>query len=232
MKEHFTDKHKKAVSIFSVILFILFCIAVMWFIGRPMLRLARDKVAFHNWINSYGIWGKLIFIGMIILQVIVALIPGEPLELGGGYAFGAMHGTILTLIGVVLGSITVFLLVRRFGVKLVEAFFSVEKINSMKFLQNSKKRDTLFFVIMIIPGTPKDLLTYVAGITNMKLTTWLMIATLGRVPSVITSTFGGAAVADGNYVLAAVIFAVTIIISAIGFFFYMKLSNKTHNSNS
>lgn len=96
----------------------------------------------------------------------------------------------------------------------------------MKFLQNSNRRDTLFFIIMIIPGTPKDLLTYIAGITNMKLTTWLMIATLGRVPSVITSTFGGAAFANGNYVLAVSIFTATILISVIGFFIYMKISSK------
>lgn len=222
----FTENHKKAVSIVSVIIFIIFSAVILWFIGRPMLQLANDRVAFRNWINSYGILGKIIFIGMIILQIIVAIIPGEPLELGGGYAFGAIWGTVLTLIGVAIGSILVFLLVKKFGVKLVEAFFSVEKINSMKFLQDSKHRDTIFFIVMVIPGTPKDLLTYIAGITNMKLTTWLIIATLGRIPSIITSTFGGAAVANGNYVLAAIIFAATILISGIGFFIYMKISAK------
>ncbi len=219
----FTDKHKKAVGAASVIIFILFCLFVMWFIGRPMLRLAGDKVAFRNWINSYGIFGMLIFIGMVILQVIVAIIPGEPLELGGGYAFGAVWGTLLALIGIVLGSIIVFLAVRKFGIKLIEAFFSKEKIESMKFLQENKKRDALFFIIMLIPGTPKDLLTYFAGITKMKLSTWLVICTLGRIPSVITSTMGGAAVANGNYLLAAVILGITVLLSLAGFFIYMKL---------
>lgn len=221
--DKFNDKHKKVVSIVSVIIFILFCLSVMWFVGRPMVALAGDKVAFRNWIGSYGIWGMLIFIGMVILQVVVAIIPGEPLELGGGYVFGAVLGTILTLIGILIGSIIVFLAVRYFGIKLIEAFFPEEKIKSLRFLQKSQKRDTLFFIVMMIPGTPKDLLTYFAGITNMKLSTWLIICTLGRIPSVITSTMGGAAVANGNYLLAAIILGVTVILSLLGFFIYMKL---------
>ena len=49
----------------------------------------------------------------------------------------------------------------------------------------------LTFVLMTIPGTPKDLLTYFVGLTDMKLGTFLLISLVGRLPSVLSSTVGG-----------------------------------------
>ena len=71
------------------------------------------------------------------LQVLVAVIPGEPLEISGGYAFGAVQGTVLCMLGAFLGGVVVFAFVRRFGRELVEVFFPKEKIESLRFLQSS-----------------------------------------------------------------------------------------------
>ncbi|MFQ9051930.1 MAG: VTT domain-containing protein [Oscillospiraceae bacterium] len=90
-----------------------------------------------------------------VLQVVVAVIPGEPLEISGGYAFGALRGSVLCLLGGVLGSVAVFALVRRFGRELVEIFFPREKLEKLKFLQSSPKRDALFWLIFTVPGTPR-----------------------------------------------------------------------------
>ena len=211
-----TERHKRLLAGISFLIFILLFLAVAWFVGRPMVRFVQKPELFREWVDAHGIWGNLAFLGMMFLQVVVAVIPGEPLEIGAGYAFGFLEGTLLCLLGIFLGSAVVFLLVRRFGMHLVEVFFDREKIHSLKFLQQSKKRDLLIFLVMFIPGTPKDLLSYFAGLTDIKLGRWLLITTVARLPSVITSTVGGNAVGEQNYLFAVLVFAGTLVVSGLG----------------
>ena len=167
------ERHKRLLAGLSFLIFILLFLTVAWFIGRPMVRFVQKPELFREWVDAHGICGNLAFLGMMFLQVVIAVIPGEPLEIGAGYAFGFWEGTLLCMLGIFLGSAVVFLLVRRFGTHLVEVFFDKEKIRSLKFLQESKKRDLLIFFVMFIPGTPKDLLSYFAGLTDITLSRWL-----------------------------------------------------------
>ncbi len=221
-----TDKHKKIVGTVVLILVVVFMAVVFWFAGRPMIAFVEDPDQYQAWIQDKGIIAQLSFIGMVLFQVVFAIIPGEPLEICAGYAFGAIEGTILCMIGIALGSAAVFWLVRTLGVKLVEVFFSVEKINSMKFLRDSRKRNTLTFIIMLIPGTPKDLISYFAGLTDMKISEWLIITTIARIPSIVTSTIGGSALAEQQYMTAIVVFVVTAAISVAGILIYNKITRR------
>lgn len=217
------DLNKKVLGLLAVAVFILFSVAVGWFIGRPMIKLVGEPEQFRAWVDGHGIWGRLIFIGMMMLQVICALIPGEPFEIGAGYAFGAVEGTLLCLAGITLGSLVVFLFVRRFGVRLVEVFFSREKIDSVRFLQNTKRLELLVFIVNAIPGTPKDLLSYFVALTKIRLSSWMLIVVVSRIPSVVTSTVGGSALGMENYVFAIVTFAVTLVVSGIGVLIYNRI---------
>ena len=219
-----TDRHKKIVGVIVIVLVILFMAAVFWFVGRPMIAFVEDPEQYQAWIQDKGIIAQLSFIGMVLFQVVFAIIPGEPLEICAGYAFGTIEGTILCMIGIAIGSALIFLLVRKLGVKLVEVFFSVKKINSMKFLRDSRKRNALTFILMFIPGTPKDLLSYFVGLTDMKLSEWLIISTIARIPSIVTSTIGGSALAQQEYITAIVVFAITAAISIAGILIYNRIS--------
>lgn len=220
------EKKKKAVGILIVAVLVLFSLAVGWFVGRPILRFVDEPAQFRAWVDGHGVWSRVIFVGMVVLQVVFALIPGEPFEIGAGYAFGAVEGTLLCLTGILIGSVIVFLLVRRFGVKLVEVFFSKEKLDSVRFLQNTKRLELLLFLVCIIPGTPKDLLSYVVALTKMRLSSWIVILLIARIPSVVTSVVGGNALGTEEYLFAAVTFAVTMLISGIGFLIYRHISRK------
>ena len=215
-----TEKHKKIVAIVAVLIFILFCAAVGYFVGVPMVQLAEDPAQFQALVDSYGIGSRLIFIGMVVLQVVVAFIPGEPIELAAGYAFGFIEGTLLTLAGFLIGSLLVFLLVKKFGVKLLEVFFSADKINSFSFLKNPKKTKAIAFILMLVPGTPKDFLSYFAGLTQLSLKTWMLIVAVGRLPSLITSTATGAAAGEENYILSAIMLGITLLLTVAGIIYY------------
>ena len=221
-----TDRQKKIWGIATVIGLVVFMGLLCWFVGRPMIRLVSEPEKFRLWVDEHGIWGRLAFIGMVIFQIIVAIIPGEPREIGAGYAFGAVEGSILCLIGAVLGGAIVVLLVRRYGIKLVEVFFPKEKIMSLRFMQDSRRLELLVFIVFMIPGTPKDLLCYAVGLTNLRMRDWLWISLVARIPSIITSTIGGNALGERNYVFAAAVFAVTLLISLGGILLYRHICRK------
>lgn len=225
------EKHRKIVWLIAVIIFVLFMAAVAWFVGKPMVALAENPEAFRVWVDSYGIWGRILFVGMVLLQVLVAFIPGEPIELAAGYAFGFWEGSLLTLAGFLLGSWLVFVLVRRFGVKLVEVFFEKNKLEDLKFMKNPKKTKVIALILMLIPGTPKDMLSYMAGLTRLTTWEWLTIVVIGRIPSLVTSTITGAAAGDENYVLSIVMLVVTLIISTIGILYYRHICKVEKREN-
>lgn len=207
--------------------FVIFVIAVVcalcWVIGKPLVNFASEPEKFRLWVDSNGIWGRFAYMGMMILQIIAAFLPGEPFEMVAGYAFGAVEGTILCLLASAIGSIIVLAIVRKFGMKLVKVFFSDEQINSVKFLRSSPKRIFLFTLIFALPGTPKDLLCYFAGITDIKLWILMLICSLGRIPAVVTSTLGGDALGTKSYIYAMIVLAATAFLSLVGIFIFNKI---------
>lgn len=226
MKRTLTEKQKKMLSAAAIIIFILLFAALAWFVGRPMIRFARQPEQFRSWVDGHGALGWAAYAAMVFLQVVVAIIPGEPLEIAGGYAFGAWWGTALCLIGAVLGSAAVFALVRRWGRPLAEVVFPKEKLDKLQFLHSSPKRTALLWLIFTAPGTPKDLLCYFAGLTDMKWRTWLLIATVGRLPSIVTSTVGGGALGDRNYMAAAIAFGVALAAAGVGYLVYRAVCRR------
>lgn len=221
-----TEKHKKLIAGGGILLFLLLSGLVFWFAGKPLIRFVSQPEQFRAWVDQHGIWGPLAFTGMVILQIIVAIIPGEPLEIAAGYAFGFWEGTFLCILGTTIGGALVFLFVRRFGVKAVEIFFPKEKIASLKFLQNTKRLYTFIVIAFLLPGTPKDVLSYCVGLTPIRFSQWLLVTSLCRLPSVVTSTMCGDALGTGQLGQAVIVFAVTACISLAGLAVYNRMEKR------
>ena len=219
-------KKKRLVGFVIFISIIVFALAVSFFIGIPLLKFAKEPEKFRSTILSYGLYGRFAYIGMMLFQVIFAFIPGEPFELLAGYAFGSLEGTFLCLLSSFLGNSVVFFLVRKFGVKFVRLFFSSEKINSLSILHDKTKMYFLTFILFFIPGTPKDLLSYVAGLTTIKFIPFIIISTFAKIPSIITSTIGGDALGDKKYIFAFWFFAITTVLCVSGLAIYNKITKK------
>lgn len=224
------EKHKKRRSILLVLLAVAAVTAGAWVLTKPILALANDPAAARSWIEGLGILGPLAYLALVVLQIVVAVIPGEPFEILGGYAFGSLWGTVLYLAASAAGGMLVFLSVRRWGMRFVRIFFSEEKLGSVRFLHRSPRRDLLFLLLFLIPGTPKDILCYVAGLTDMRWQRWLLICSVGRLPSVITSTVGGDAIGGRDYRAALIVFAIAAVISLVGLIVYRVIC-KRHGSD-
>lgn len=219
-------RRRRWMSIAALAVFLIFSVAAIWFIGRPMIRFVDEPEGFRAWVDGHGAGGRLVFVGMVAVQVVVALIPGEPLEIGAGYAFGAIEGTLLCLAGIALGSAVVYGFVRRFGMKVVEPFYSKEEILALPFFQDKDKLESLIFLLFFIPGTPKDVMTWAVGLTPVKFSHWMLITMLARLPSIITSTVGGDALGGQNYVLAIIVFIVTAAVSLGGLAVYRRMQKR------
>lgn len=218
-----SNKQKKVNSIIFLLILLVFFLILTILIGKPMIEFVSEPEKFRHWVNGHGFFGKIVFLVMQVFQVLFSIIPGEPLEIGAGYAFGAFEGTILCMIGNLIGGVLIFLFVRTLGVRFVEIFFPLEKIQSLKFLQDERKFNTIMYIVFLLPGTPKDLLSYFAGLTKIKWSEWIFITTVGRLPSIVTSTISGGALGEKKYITAIVVFAITATLSILGFIIYNKI---------
>ena len=217
---------RKLVSTVSILLFIATLAILTATVGKNALQFVSEPESLRSWVESHGFMGKLVLIGIMSLQVVIAFIPGEVVEIGAGYAYGALEGMLLCLVGAAVGSTIIYLFTKLFGIKMVEAFISREKLYSLRFLKDTKRLNLLVFILYFIPGTPKDIITYFIGLTQMKLSTFLLISTLARIPSVITSTIGGNALGLSNYSFAVIVFAVTALLSLLGILIYRRILKK------
>lgn len=215
---------RKLISGIVLGLFIVGSILVAVFAGAPLIAFLRDASQVRAWVDKNALVSRLSFVGIVIFQLIIAIIPGEPIEFAAGYAFGAVEGALLCLAGTFLGGMIVFLLVKRYGVKLLEAFFPVEKIRELRFLADSKRLNVLIFILFFIPGTPKDILTYAVGLTNANMFGYLILSNLARIPSVVSSTIAGSAAGKENYVLLIWVYAGIAVVSLVGAWMYRRIT--------
>lgn len=198
--------------------------------GSEALAFVADAPAFRSWVDDTGVLSRIAFVAANMAQVVFAFLPGEPLELAAGYAFGFVEGTLLCLVASALGTAAVMALVRTFGVRMVALFFPPEKISSLRWLRDSCRFELLLFLVFLIPGTPKDLLTYVAGLGKSPIGRIVAITTVGRIPSIVSSTLAAGAFGDGNYVGAAIVTALTLVLVAIGVIAYRALAAREQSA--
>lgn len=177
----------------------------------------REK--FTAYVDSLGAAGYALMFGLQVMQVIVAIIPGEPVELMAGALYGGPGGLVLCLSGSALASAAIFMLMRRVGPALLKRIFRKKRLEEYGFMRDSRRLELVTLILFLTPGTPKDMLTYVAGTTPVSMSRFIIISTLARIPSVASSTFIGDSVLSGRWHIAIIIAIITICLGLIGIFF-------------
>ena len=218
------ERRRKWLAGISIAVVLLLAILVTWFVSHWLRSFSQED--FRDYVRSFGMLAPLVMLGLQILQVFIALIPGEIVESAAGYVLGPWMGTAICYLGIAMASVLIFTLTRRYGVHLVEVFISRERINELRFLNTEQKRNTLIFLLFFIPGTPKDLLTYFVGLTDIRLKTFLLLSMVARIPSVISSTFGGHLLGQERYVGAVILYGVSGILSFAGMVGYNRYLKK------
>lgn len=234
MKE-FVNKNKTNIIKILILIIVVILMILTGIKLWDMLSVLSEpdgKQEFKAMIEGMGVMGWLYLLGIQILQIIIAIIPGEPVEILAGMLYGAIGGFITCEIGILLGSLIVFFGVRWLGYSVVTSFIPEEKFLQYKFLQNSSRLEAITFVLFFIPGTPKDMLTYFAGFTPIKPAKFLMISTIARIPSVLTSTVAGASIINGTPLFTILVFLITGLLAVLGIWYNKKFMQKNSDTNS
>jgi uncharacterized membrane protein YdjX (TVP38/TMEM64 family) len=192
-----------------------------------IIELASNKEKFKDYINSFGALGFAIFILFEVLQVIIALIPGDLFHISAGFIYGMPLGFILAYFGEILGALIAFGIAKFFGADIVKKFVSEKWIIKTSDLINSAKGTFGILVLCLIPVIPKDVLIYVAGLTPVKPSRFLTVFFLSRIPDIFIKASGGAAIYKQDYKSLIIVGVALLALIGIG----LLLKNKFVKNN-
>ena len=218
---------------------VMFVVALVICIGATIylfpvmknLSTVEGQVAFKQKVESSGVLGLLSLFALEVAQIFLFIIPGEPIEILAGMCYGALWGTVFIMASAGIISTVIFFLVRKLGKKFVYEK-KVKKIENSKLFQNPKKIEMIMLILFLLPGTPKDLLVYIAGLLPIKPTRFIVISVLARFPSVISSTLAGANIAVGDWKLGILLYGVIVVAVAILIFIYQKFDKEKITSEA
>ncbi len=221
------SKKTQRIAAITGLLIVASAILVCYFtLGKELVAIISDTDRFRTWLDSYGYASRLIFVAIRAVQTVVKIIPAEPLEIGSGYAFGMWGGMLWCMIGTMIGSLIIIALSKFFGTKFINLFVDESKLKSFSFLQKSSNVYAILFFIYLIPGSPKDLITYFVWMLPVKPVAFLLVTGVARIPAILTSTMCGAALGEKQYLEAGIIFGITTVLSVIGLIIYSRFEKK------
>ena len=208
----------KFIKIISLILIVIAFIGLIIYFFPLVKNLStyEGQLEFKEEIQSTGIYGFLTLLGLQVAQILLVIIPGEPLEIIAGMCYGAIGGTIFTFFSVALTTTIIYWLVRKLGKKFIYQSFDkkkIDKIEKSKIFQNPKKIELILAICFAITGVPKDILVYIGGLLPVKPIRFILIATFCRFPSVISSTIVGKYFSEGNWKISIIVYGITFVLT-------------------
>ena len=221
---------KTKIKIFRIVLAIIavaIIVGVLCYLIPVMKNLStiEGQENFKNKVNESGFIGLLMLFGLQVAQIFLFILPGEPIEILAGMCYGGWGGLLFITISVCIITTGIFFLVRKLGRKFVYDFCDeekVKKIENSKLFQNPKKIEWIMIILFMIPGTPKDLLVYIAGLLPIKPLRFILISTFARLPSVVSSTFAGNTLMRGDWKSTLAIYGITFLLVGIVIFIINK----------
>jgi len=201
-------------------------IATTWLAVSGDLQSFIRKITenFHNreemrrYLRSWGAWAPLVFALIQAVQVVVAPIPGELTGVVGGFLFGTFYGTLYSSLGLTLGSLIAFLTARVVGLPLVKLLVKPETLEKFHFV-TEPRGEIATLILFMIPGFPKDILSYLLGLSPMRFLTFLVVCGIGRIPGTLMLGYSGSVVYKEQWRMLGIIG----IVSLLGFIvFYLR----------
>ena len=221
------DKKTKILRIILSIGIVIILSNFLWGITPFIKDLAttEGQIEFKEKIDSMGLGGIFLLFGLQVLQILLVILPGEPFEVLAGMCYGTWGGTLFITISVFITTTIIFFTVRKLGQKYLYNFFQREKVDKImksKLFKNPRNINIVLFILFFLPATPKDLIVYIGGLLPIKPLRFILISTLVRFPSVITSTMVGANISKGNWKLSLIIYGITFVIAVISIYLISK----------
>lgn len=213
------NKLKKVMAMVKLLLLVALVIGIptlVYFLFPDFVEQFKTMDGANAFLAQYKTASIFVYIGLQIVQIIVSVIPGQILQFASGYAYTFWFGFLYSIIGIALGTILTFCLARALGTDAMHLIFGEEKINKFVNLLNSKKAYIVLFVLFVIPGFPKDLVTYAAGVSEVKIKPFVILSLVGRTPSLMTTIMMGSMFHNNSYFGLIVLGIVAIVTCLAG----------------
>lgn len=225
------EKRRRILAVLKLVALAVILVGVplyIYFFHHDLIESFSNIKELEATIRSYRRESILIYVGAQVLQVVLSVIPGQALQFAGGYLFGTILGLVLSVIGIAIGSTLAYYIARLLGRDAVHLFFGERKVTEMLDLMNSPKGLIVTFIIFLIPGIPKDLCSYAAGLSNLKLRPYLIVSMIARIPGMLGCLIIGQQVGAGGYTSAAIIAAVALVLLILGVIFRRKIMDAAY----
>lgn len=180
-------------------------------------------------VRNAGPLGFLILLAMQFMQIVVAFIPGEVVQMAAGMMYGPWLGVAVVLLGCIISSAFVFAVVHRLGAPFVRDMVPTKYLDKFNAFEESGKLSIVVFILFLIPAMPKDTFTYLVPLTNMRMRDFLVLSNVGRIPGIVISTYAANGLVDGNITQSIIIFAVVAVIAIVAIVFRDKIMNLFHH---
>ena len=220
-----TKKEKKLAiaRAFIVLIGIAVMVAVIIYMLPFINKILNEdtRMEFKEDIANMGFKGVLIVLLLQILQIVLSIIPGQPMEIVSGMLYGTWGGMLLCLVGIFLGTAIVYFSVRKIGTDLIQLFFSKEKIDAIKntkTFKNPRNLEILMFIMFVIPLIPKDIFIYLGGLSPIKPKRFLFVATFTRIPGLFLTVFAGNQLSEGSFLITLILVIVFLVIGGVGYY--------------
>jgi uncharacterized membrane protein YdjX (TVP38/TMEM64 family) len=198
-------------------------------IVRFVVRLYQDKKFLKETVRSWGLMAPLVFIAIQAIQVIISPIPGEITGPVGGALFGTWLGLIYSTIGLTVGTLFCFWVGRKWGEPLVRPWLSEHHWNRMNFVLEAEGA-IICFILYLIPGFPKDIVSYLFGISPMPFWLFAIVSTVARIPGTWVSSYFGAHVAEQQYIYAIAFMAIVVALCLPLYYYRDRILKRFHKS--
>ncbi|MEK7701631.1 MAG: TVP38/TMEM64 family protein [candidate division NC10 bacterium] len=225
-----TDRARVAIVtgvLFGLLALVLWLVVIDAPAVRWLVRLYSDKKVLKDTVNAWGWLAPVVFIVIQALQVIISPIPGEITGPVGGALFGTLWGLIYSTIGLTIGTLGCFWVGRRWGEPLVRPWLSEHHWNRMSFILEAEGA-IICFILYLVPGFPKDIISYLFGISPLPFWVFAVVSTVGRLPGTWISSYFGAHVAEQQYIYAIAFMAVILAACLPLYYYRARLIRRFH----
>ena len=216
-----TNRNKVVISVLKVMLLAAIVVGIpayIYFFHGDWLRQFESFEDVVSYLQRYKWESVPIYIGLQIVQIVISVIPGQVFQFAAGYLYTFFPALFFSICGAFLGTALSFYLAKVLGHDFVHLFFGKEKTHDYVRKLNSKKAYMIVFILYLIPGLPKDVVSYAAGVSEMKFKPFILLSLIGRLPGMMGSIMIGSMWRNGEYVgmvllgvFAVVAFALCIV---------------------
>ena len=231
-------KYKKVLRIkqlsMIVIILISVFITIKFYPFLYNLKYEVNRDAFEESIKNMGGIGIIILTFLQVTQIVLAFLPGQPIEIVAGMAYGMVIGTCICTLGIFIGTAIVYYLVKILGKSFVMLFVkpeTLEKIEKMPLFNDEKKLKAFLFFVFFVPIFPKDIFVYIGGLTKLSDKDFLTIATLSRIPGQMLGVYVGVSIVSKSYIMPIIVTFIVGILSVIAYILVKRRKIKSVDLN-